>query len=372
MQHWPKLLLLSFAAAVMVVMPVVAQDVQPPFTWEGKGSALLLGQDGTNEVLFDIELSIDDDGNVKGNTSNEDGRSSIKHVFYSENTDHEFMGLFSKKIMIVTIINEYGDNPLLSIMNGRLLRDRYFYGEVLLAQYESGSDLAKKLGVGNPQATLMEGGELPWGAKSALEQCLPFGSVSIEGDYKAGPVSLFNGENFDGWYMWSEDPNADPKETWLAKDGAIYCTGVPQGFLRTDKEYSNYVFTFDWQWPKEPGNSGVLLHMTDGEKVWPVSMEAQLMNDRAGDLIGMASHLEFNTHENKRSRYAPKMNESNEKASGGWNSYEITCKGDEIELKINGVLQNKGTGIPLQKGFIGFQSEGVPIALRNLKLTPLN
>jgi len=65
------------------------------------------------------------------------------------------------------------------------------------------------------------------------------------------------------------------------------------------------------------------------------------------------------------------MNESNEKELGGWNKYEITCKGDTIEATINGQLQNKATGVTIGKGYIGLQSEGVPIIFRNIKLAPL-
>ena len=67
----------------------------------------------------------------------------------------------------------------------------------------------------------------------------------------------------------------------------------------------------------------------------------------------------------------PRMNESNEREAGGWNAYEIVCKGGTIEASINGQLQNKATGLSLARGYIGFQSEGAPIVFRNFQLTPL-
>ena len=70
-------------------------------------------------------------------------------------------------------------------------------------------------------------------------------------------------------------------------------------------------------------------------------------------------------------RYTLRHNESNEKKPGEWNTYEIVCKGDTMEVTVNGLLQNKATGVSIRKGFIGFQSEGVPIVFRNIKLTPL-
>jgi hypothetical protein len=142
--------------------------------------------------------------------------------------------------------------------------------------------------------------------------------------------------------------------------------------MRTAEQYSDYKLVLEWRWPEKPGNSGILLHMSSEEKIWPLCMEAQLMHNRAGDLIGMG--CKFN--ENKAQKdspvsYTPRMNESNEKEPGGWNKYEITCKGGTIEASINGQLQNKATGVNLNKGYIGFQSEGVPIMFRNIKLTPL-
>jgi hypothetical protein len=377
-----KVFVLTFVVAVMMVIPCMAQDVKPPFTWEGKGSGSFISEYGTDDLEFDFELSIDEQGRFKGQTSYQDGVSKIKHVFYSETQEHNYPGFFSGNIVIVLIINEYGSDPLLSVLNGRLLMDKFFYGETLLARYEEDGDIAKALGVGDSYATLMEDGELPYNVKSALKKCLPFGIVKIEGDYKASSksetssandaIDLFNGRDLEGWYVYLNDSDANPEDVWKVKDGAILCTGKPTGFLRTKKEYSDYKLVFEWRWPEKPGNSGILLHTSSEDKIWPLCMEAQLMNKRAGDLIGMGCN--FNENKAKKDSpvsYTPRMDDSNEKKPGSRNTYEIVCNGDTIELKVNGQFQNKATGVSIRKGYIGFQSEGVPIMLRNLKLTPL-
>jgi hypothetical protein len=179
---------------------------------------------------------------------------------------------------------------MLSVLDGRVLVDKFLYGEVMLTRFEEGSDTAKALGVGNPQATLMEDDELPGSLKSALKKCLPFGMVKIEGDYKTAAdsesmpatdtINLFNGEDFESWYMYLKDADADPKDVWKVRDGAIWCKGEPTGFIRTKKEYSDFKLVFEWRWPEKPGNSGVLLHMSSEEKIWPLCMEAQLMTRR--------------------------------------------------------------------------------------------
>jgi len=381
-----KAFVLAFVAAVMMGMPCMAQDVEPPFTWEGQGTASLISEGGTEEIDFQFELSIDEQGMFEGKTSNEDGSSTIKHVFYTEPKQYDFPGFFSRNLVIVLMFNEYGDNPLLSVLNGRILVDKFFYGEAMLTSFEEGSDTAKALGIGNPQATLMEDDELPSSLKSALKKCLPFGTVKIEGDYKTAAdsesmpaksqdkdtITLFNGKDFEGWHMYLKDADADPKDVWKVRDGTIWCKGEPTGFIRTKKEYSDFKLVFEWRWPEKPSNSGVLLHMSVEEKIWPLCMEAQLMHKRAGDLVGMGCN--FNENKAKKGgpiSYAPRMNDSNEKKPGGWNTYEIVCNGDTIELKVNGQFQNKATGVSIRKGFIGFQSEGSPIMFRNFKLTPL-
>jgi len=380
MNHWTRTLVATLIAAVMMGIPCLAQNVEPPFTWEGDGTASLVSEGGINDLDFKFTLSVDEQGMLEGQTSNEDGTSRIKHVFYADEAQHEF-GVFSRKVVIVLMINEYGSDPILSILNGRLLVDKFFYGEVLLARYEAGSNTAKTLGVGSPEATYMQDGELPWNVKSVLKECLPLGSVQIEGGYRqqaAGAtaggesIALFNGRDFEGWHMYLENTDVDPKSVWQVKDGAIWCSGVPTGCLRTTKEYSDYRLVLEWRWLAKPSNSGVLLRMGGEEKIWPLCMEAQLMHQRAGDMVGMG--YDFNESRTDKAEfisYAPRMNDSNEKEPGGWNTYEIICRGNTIELKVNGLLQNKATGVNVREGYIGLQSEGSPIMFRNIQLTPL-
>ncbi|MHC4567995.1 MAG: 3-keto-disaccharide hydrolase [Planctomycetota bacterium] len=387
MKHSRKKFVLAFVATVMMGMPCVAQDVQPPFTWEGEGSGSLLSEGGIEDISFRFELSIDEQGMFKGQASNEEGISRIMHVFCTEPKQYDFPSFFSRKLVVVFLINEYGDNPMLSILNGHVAVDKFIFGEVMLTGYEQGSDTAKALGVGNPEVTLMEDDELPYSLKSALKKCLPIGIVKIEGDYKAvadsgsqggDTIALFNGRDLEGWHIWLDDADADPKNVWKVQNGTIWCTGKPTGFLRTKEQYSDFKLELEWRWPEKPRNrrdrlnSGVLLRMSGEEKIWPLCMEAQLMSGRAGDFVGMGCN--FNENVAKKGgpiSYARRMNDSNEKELGGWNKYEITCKGGTIEATINGQLQNKATGVNISKGYIGLQSEGVPIVFRNIKVTPL-
>ena len=45
------------------------------------------------------------------------------------------------------------------------------------------------------------------------------------------------------------------------------------------------------------------------------------------------------------SRVVTKMAASSEKPVGEWNTMEVICKTNTIEVNVNGMLQNKGTGL---------------------------
>jgi hypothetical protein len=187
-----------------------------------------------------------------------------------------------------------------------------------------------------------------------------------------GAVPLFNGHNFDGWKLFiPEDEGVDPATVWEVREGGIlHCNGSPAGYIRTTTAYENYRLTFEWRFPNDGGNSGLLIHVQEPDKVWPKSIEGQLQSENAADfwVIGGA---EFKEHIDPENRRVPKMHDHNEKPLGEWNHYEAVCDRDTIRLTINGLLQNVATECTVTKGYIGLQSEGTPIEFRNIVLEPL-
>ncbi|MBN2309675.1 MAG: DUF1080 domain-containing protein [Candidatus Hydrogenedentes bacterium] len=187
---------------------------------------------------------------------------------------------------------------------------------------------------------------------------------------EAKKIALFNGTDFTGWKLFSPDENADLAQTWSVKDGVVHCTGSPAGYMRTTRQYENYRLTWEWRWTGEGGNSGCLLHLSEPDKVWPKSIECQLMSTNAAD-FWLIDGTDFKEHTNKEDRRVPKMHEHNEKELGKWNKGMAVCEGDTIKLYINGLLQNQATEATVTKGYIAFQSEGAPIEFRKIILEPL-
>ena len=185
MIHRTKTAFLACVTIAMIGMPCVAQDVEVPFTWQGKGTGSFPGDQGIEEVDLQLELSVDAQGMVSGKAMTDDGASPIKHVFYTDKKSYdEIPGFFTRKLVIVFLIDEYGDNPMLAVVNGRALTDKFLYGEVMLTRYETDSETSKALGVGNPEATWMVGDEPSSRLKSVLNDGLPFGTVKFQGDFK--------------------------------------------------------------------------------------------------------------------------------------------------------------------------------------------
>ncbi len=196
---------------------------------------------------------------------------------------------------------------------------------------------------------------------------------------KDNKVLLFNGNDLSNWdkVVFEE---ADVDEVFKVEDGIIKVSGVPNAYILTSDSYSNYKLHVEWRWSTVPSNSGVLLHVQETNLVeWPLCIEAQLKNGNAGDIV-MIGHgagvsagdsTYFINPEERRFKIALKFEESSENPAGEWNTYEITCNGDNIELIVNGILQNNATKSTLSSGPIALQSEGTPIEFRNVYLISL-
>ena len=60
-----------------------------------------------------------------------------------------------------------------------------------------------------------------------------------------------------------------------------------------------------------------------------------------------------------------------EKPIGEWNTMEVTCDGDRVEVKVNGRVTNTGTAAEPRAGKIFLQSTKNEIFFRRWELLPL-
>jgi hypothetical protein len=203
--------------------------------------------------------------------------------------------------------------------------------------------------------------------------------VLVRADPPATATDLFNGRDLTGW-EYVTTPAADIKTVCAVKpDGIVAVIGKPVGYLATTANYENYRLHAEWRWPANAAknsNGGVLLHIASGPKdrAWPICFQVQTKLTRAGDLLPMAGGVfaeKLSTPPEAKTPQLDRRADSSEKPLGEWNSCDIVCQDGTIDVVVNGVVQNHVTKCQPAAGQIGFQLEGTPFELRNVRIEPL-
>lgn len=187
---------------------------------------------------------------------------------------------------------------------------------------------------------------------------------------QADNIQLFNGKDLSNWVFKLKDPSVDPATVFSVRNGVIHISGNPFGYMRTKDSYSDYKLHVEWRCPSEASNSGVFVHAQLPDSIWLKCFECQLQAGNAGDFVCM-NGADMKEKTDKSKIFIKKLAASSEKPTGEWNTMEIVCKTNTIEVSVNGVLQNKGTDVSVTKGNICLQSEGKDVEFRNVFLTKL-
>src|SRR6187431_3066887 len=100
--------------------------------------------------------------------------------------------------------------------------------------------------------------------------------------------SLFNGKDLTGWHadVPEMDTNSKAKTPFIVRNGMFVSLGTPGGHLITDAVYQNYRLNVEYRFAGKPGNCGVLVHASTPRalyKMFPKSIECQMMSENAGD-----------------------------------------------------------------------------------------
>ncbi len=180
----------------------------------------------------------------------------------------------------------------------------------------------------------------------------------------AEPVSLFNGKDLTGW------TGAD----YEVKDGVLICSGK---ILRTEKQYSNYVFEFDFLLPKG-GNNGIGVHYPGEGRPSGAGLELQILDN---------SHPKYSKL--KESQYHGSLykllaaRRGFLKPTGEWNHQKVTVDGPKIIVELNGTKildadlnelatkNRKHKGVKRRSGYICFCGHGAPVQFRNITILEL-
>ena len=196
-------------------------------------------------------------------------------------------------------------------------------------------------------------------------------------------VELFNGRDLTGWtahldYDVTGEYEAS-EATWFVREGKICSTGTPFGYLRTKRgDYADFKLHVEYRWWRETKrpNSGVFVRLAgENSSFAPTCYENQLCRGKAGDVLtlGGAEFAGFEPATKYRAseplsgiRCSPHRKGESEKAFGEWNVIEVEVRGGELVNWLNGVEQNRVSGLKTACGAIALQSEGGAIEFRNV------
>jgi HEAT repeat protein len=187
---------------------------------------------------------------------------------------------------------------------------------------------------------------------------------------------LFNGKDLDNWI--------GNKTDYVVEDNtiAIYPVKGSHGNLNTQREYSDFIFRFEFQ--LTPGaNNGLGIHASvDGDAAYG-GKEIQILDNTAP----VYANLEpYQYHGSVYGLIPAKRGYL--KPVGEWNQQEVYVKGDQIKVTLNGTVildgdlkkaTKNGTmdkkqhpGLNKHKGHIAFLGHGTIVKFRNIRIKDLS
>ena len=168
-----------------------------------------------------------------------------------------------------------------------------------------------------------------------------------------GFTTLFDGKSLDGWHIMNGGK-------FSATKGVIKLDGG-RGWLRSDKEYTDFVLTLEVRWLKPKQDSGVFLRASKEGGNWPSrKYEVQCENSPRIAYI-------FGAPQKRDAKLALKLLKEDQQ----WNRYEIKCEGPKCEVKFNGQVVATSDGFKHLKGYIGLQGESGQLEFRSIRIKVL-
>jgi len=177
-------------------------------------------------------------------------------------------------------------------------------------------------------------------------------------------VSLFNGKDLTGW------KNAN----YIVEDGVLVCKG---GNLVTERQYTNYIFEFDFLLPPG-GNNGLGIHYPGSGDAAYSGMELQIL-DNSHPRYAKLKDYQF--HGSLYTLQAAKRGHL--KPVGEWNHEKVTVDGPLVKVELNGVVilnanldelnkqKPKHKGAQRRSGHLCFCGHGAPVKFKNITIKEL-
>ena len=200
---------------------------------------------------------------------------------------------------------------------------------------------------------------------------------NLDAEEKAeGFVALFNGKNLDNWI--------GNKTSYVVEDGNIVVKpgDGSGGNLYTEKEYSDFIFRFEFQLTPGANNGLGIRAPLSGDAAY-AGMELQILDDTA------PVYANLQPYQYHGSVYGVIPSKKGyQKPVGEWNYEEVIIKGTRITITLNGTVivdgdiagpRDNGTmdhkdhpGLKNSTGHIGFLGHGSELKFRNIRIKDLS
>ncbi len=214
-------------------------------------------------------------------------------------------------------------------------------------------------------------------------------------------IVLFDGKNLDQFdiFLKSKGLNADPDHVFAVENGVLHVSGKEMGYVITKQSFHDFYLRAEFKWGEgtyaeragQARDSGILYNIQGAQKVWPRSIEFQIVEGGTGD-FWMTDGAALTGANGVRVEGPPgsalKIDRIGkgpwknvvgyrdpvgelEKPHGEWNVLELVTQGNQVRQYVNGKLANVGTNPFPDEGKILFQSEGAEVYFRDMKVYPL-
>ena len=182
------------------------------------------------------------------------------------------------------------------------------------------------------------------------------------------------GPKLEGWVRGPIPPTGklNPRSQWSLDEASrtLVCQGDGgHEWLRWDQEMGDFIYHVEWRFTPVPGkkgyNSGLYARNSADARIWH---QAQT-GDGSGGFIFGETPVKGTL---KRINLSKQQPASRVKPAGQWNTFEITCRGKEMSLWVNGAVTSHWDDCEVPRGYLGVEAEGYRIEFRQLKVKPLD
>jgi len=167
----------------------------------------------------------------------------------------------------------------------------------------------------------------------------------------SGWTQVFDGKTMDGWEKTGE-------ANWRIEDGALVADQGKGGHLVSKNSYKDHQIYVEF-WSDEKANSGVFVRCNPKQIGAKTCYEMNIFDTRPDKTYGTGSIV-----------YIAEVNPM-PVAAGKWNTMEITAKGRQLTVMMNGQKTSEAQNGLWDEGHFTLQYGGGVVKFRKVAVKPL-